>query len=132
LVHTQNLDMEVTMMGEQIGMEFIYIYPVEEMGNLISPETISLSESFLRDKLRVSPHDVSPSYLSEEKKLTKVGCPFCKEGALKLMKIEPEYSGGMREAPAVKHRVGNRYEYGCSNPACNAEFFGTYTWRLID
>ena len=113
----------------QVKMDFTYTYKVEEMGTLLSPNTIFLFESFIRDKLKGNMLDIDS--LGEEK-TTKVGCPFCKDGLLKLVKVEPKYSGGPRRVLSVMHHVGNKYEYICSNPDCAGKFVGTYTWTHID
>lgn len=119
------------MEREQIAIDFKERYNVEQMGRLISPNTIYLFESFMEEKLRVS-GGLLASLLSEEEKTTDVGCPFCQEGFLKLTKVKPQYSGGLSKVPTTKHHVGNEYEYVCSNPKCDGRFVGSYTWMHID
>jgi len=117
------------MKEKQGKMDFPYTYSVKEMGTLMSPHTIFLFGSFIQEKLKGSMLD---AVSFDEEKITKVGCPFCKDGFLKLVKVEPQYSGGPRRVPSVMHHVGNRYEYVCSNPKCDGRFVGTYTWMYID
>ena len=116
---------------KQLKMEFTYTYPIKKMGTLIDPYTVSLFESFMEEKLNVGRFDVlSPS---EKSKFTKVACPFCKKGFLKLLSVEPRYSGGPRPMPAALYHTANHYEFVCSNnPECKGRFIGTYTWMYID
>lgn len=120
--------------GKQAKMEFPYTYLVEEMGSIVAPGSlphfIYLSRSFLEKKLRAFRHDRMP--IREGKAITKIGCPFCNNGFLKLTKVEPKYSGGMSLIPDRMERVGNEYEYICSNDECDARFIGTYQWAWID
>lgn len=118
------------MEGKQLEIEFKERHTVEQMGRLISPNTIYLFESFMRKKLRL--WGLLDTTLSDEEKTTEVSCPFCQQGFLKLNKVKPEYNGGPGSAPTVKHHVGNRYEYLCSNPKCDGKFLGDYTWMHID
>jgi len=116
--------------GKQKEMEFTYTYPVKEMGIEIASHTIHLFESFIREKLSGGRLDAEPVF--QEERITKVGCPFCQKGFLKISKVTPQYSGGPSPVPMTMHHVGNRYEYICSNPECDAKFMGTYTWMYID
>jgi len=116
---------------EQAGMSFAYTFPIEEMGILIPPTTIQLSSKFLQDELGVMRFDAHPDW-QEGGKVTHVGCPFCKQGFLKLGKVEPEYRGGMDPLPQTKEHTANKYEYVCSNNECNGRFFGVYQWMWID
>lgn len=119
---------------KQTEMELPYTYPVEEMGFLPVPQSlphlVSLSRSFLSEKLKASRFNRMP--IREEKTMTKIGCPFCNNGSLKLVKVEPQYSGGMSPTPASMQHVGNGYEYVCSNDECDARFIGTFQWAWID
>ena len=120
----------MTGIGKQLSMDMDpgHNYPVEEMGILMGPHQIFLFESFLGKVLGAGHF----SYLPEEKTLTKVGCPFCKEGFLKIVDVKSTYSGGPGRAPAIMHHTGNEYNFQCSNPSCDGKFFGTYTWMYID
>lgn len=118
--------------GKQAGTEITHTYEVKEMGVLMGERAIFLFDSFIQEKLgRGSRLDVQ--FVSREKdKTTKVGCPFCKKGLLKLDGVVPRYSGGPGSTPMIMHHVGNRYEYSCSSAGCGARFSGTYTWMYID
>lgn len=116
--------------GKQVEMELSYTYPVEQMGALISPEilphTVHLSESFLRDKLRVSGWlDERRLLRKEPEEVTNIGCPFCRKGSLKLIMVEPVYSGGLSPTPSSMRHVANKYEYVCSTDECDGRFSGT-------
>ena len=64
--------------------------------------------------------------------VTSSNCPFCETGSLKLIKVDPKYSGGANPLPPTKYHVGNSYEFCCSNKECDGKFFGSYTWMHID
>lgn len=108
----------------------IQFYPLEEMGHLMAPDMVSLFDSFLRDKLDVS--NLDAALAKYEKGDTNIGCPLCKNGTLKLVEIEPVYSGGMARVPSTKHHVANNYEYRCSNEECSTLFLGRFQWMWID
>lgn len=116
--------------GKQTEMEFPYVYDIKEMGVVVYEKLVHLFDSFLRDKLGASMLDARSFFQKSEP--TKVGCPFCKKGFLRLENVQPEYSGGPHPVPMNMRHVGNKYEYGCSNSECGARFFGTYTWMHID
>ncbi len=114
----------------QREMKFAYTYDVKEMGKLTSPNSIYLYNSFIRDKLNPGILNTEPK---KEGEITNIGCPFCKNGFLKLSTVKPKYSGGLRGGVAhTLHHTGNWYEYVCSNPNCNGRFAGEYTWMWID
>jgi len=82
--------------GKQGKLDFTYTYEAKDMGTLLSPHAIYLFESFIRKQLEGSRLDATPF---NEEKTTKVGCPFCKNGFLILVKVEPEYKCGVYETP---------------------------------
>lgn len=94
---------------------------IEEMGFLVAseslPHSVSLSSLFLTKHLGVTRFDNTSS-------TTNVGCPFCKEGRLRLINVDPTVSHG--------HHVGNGYSYDCSNGSCDGTFSGSYRWMYID
>lgn len=117
--------------GQQLSMELPQLYSIEEMGTThpLTPKTIYLHPSFVGNKLGGG----SLVLLEEVGRGTNIGCPFCREGRLKLAAVTPEYSGGPRSfPPSTMHHVGNKYEYRCSNPECEGRFVGTYIWMHID
>lgn len=116
---------------KQREMDLSYTYSVKEMGILIGEKIVHLFDSFIREKLGGSIFDAQAIFEKKDS-ITKVGCPFCKEGFLKLEKVEPDYSGGPHAVPMTLHHVGNKYEYSCSNSNCPARFYGTHTWMYID
>jgi len=118
--------------SEQIEMNFpdkTDTYDVKEMGMLFYPNSIYLYNSFIRDKLNPGTLDTE---LRKEGEITNIGCPFCKNGFLKLITVKPRYSGGLGRVARTQHHTGNWYEYVCSNPDCSGKFSGEYTWMWID
>ncbi len=107
-----------------------YSYKSEEMGHILMlelPHWMYLFPSFISEKgLPVS------RLFDGIGQLSNVTCPFCKNGVLRLAKIEPIYSGGANPNPSTLHHVGNKLEYDCSNPVCDAIFSGDYRWMWID
>lgn len=117
---------------KQGKMNFSFTYKKEEMGILgYGSKEIYLFDSFLRDKLGASSLDTEPIFAKKDK-LTKVGCPFCNEGFLKLDSIKPNYSGGPGRTPRTLHHSGNSYRFICSNEQCRAIFYGSIKWLYID
>lgn len=64
--------------------------------------------------------------------VTKVQCPFCNQGCLKLAHIEPLHSGGLRGNFGHQHYVGNDYYYTCTEEHCGATFCYHNQWKHID
>lgn len=122
------------MKEKQAAMEFTHTYKVEKMGVIMSsnmPHIIFLFSSFLNDKLKASLLDADPVFRKNDG-LTRVGCPFCKKGVLKIKTVKPEYSGGLARMPSTLKHTGNHYEYICSNQECDGMFVGSHTWIHID
>ena len=117
--------------AEQAEMEFPHRYSVKEMGTLIQEKTILLFGPFIGKELKGSLLDAEP-ILQKEGEVTKVRCPFCESGYLKLKEVKTEYGGGLERVPSVKYHVGNEYEYICSNSNCDGKFIGSCTWIHID
>ena len=116
---------------KQDKITFTYSHKPEEMGYVPMPEQlphwIYLFPSFISEK------GLSVSRLFDGiGQLSNVTCPFCKNGVLRLAKIEPIYSGGANPHPSTLHHVGNKLEYDCSNTVCDATFSGNYRWMWID
>lgn len=63
-------------------------------------------------------------------KITEIFCPFCKKGHIRLKAVEPILSGRARDS-GPKKRVGNNYEFDCSEN-CGATFSGQTEWMKID
>lgn len=63
---------------------------------------------------------------------SKVMCPFCKKGFLKLVAIEPQHGGGLRGRFGTQKHVGDDYYYGCVEGECRATFCYNITWEHID
>lgn len=118
--------------GEQGEMNLPCTHSVGEMGILISPHTIYLHRLFLRDKLQPPIFGVGLGWHQQE--ITNIGCPFCREGFLKLEEVNPAYSGGPHPdpVPSSMHHIGNRCKYICSNDECDGIFVGIYQWMWID
>ena len=116
---------------KQTEMELPYTYSVEKMGFVVDPQsfphTIHLSKLFIRDELGASMFDGKPGWEKEE--VTNIGCPFCKKGRLKLIKVERVYSDDLSPTRGETKHIGNDYEYVCSNDECDGRFFGTYEWK---
>ena len=115
----------------QQEMEFSYRYPVEEMGYLPVPQNlphfVSLRPEFLREKLQA--HMLFGRIpVKEEDRITKVVCPFCQKGFLKLVAIKPVLDGGPGNILIEKKHVGNTYTYVCTNDRCDGRFFGEDRW----
>jgi len=116
---------------KQEKMEFPYIYERKEMGIPgYGSKEIYLFSSFLTQKLGASQLDADPIFRKKEP--TKIGCPFCKTGFLKLESVEPNYSGGPGPVPRELKHSGNSYCYICSNGECKAIFYGSIRWLYID
>ncbi len=97
--------------------EAVYLLKPGEMGRLGVGKSIFLSEEVLRNYLRVRPSDAE----KDIGKMTKVLCPFCEKGVLKLVSVVPEYSISL---PQMYH-VGNSYTYECSKE-CGGIFSGSF------
>ena len=115
---------------EQLSMALPYRYQPGQMGSFMGSDAhaLYLFESFIRDKLQMG----SRLDAREIGKVTSINCPFCETGFLKLIKVDPKYSGGASPLPATQHYVGNSYEFLCSNEECDCRFFGSCTWLHID
>ncbi len=85
---------------KQIKAEFAIItYPIKQMGTFIPTKTVLLFESFVKEHLGGTISDSSFSlHFSDKKRLTKVGCPFCKKGVLELIRVKPRYGGEPKSA----------------------------------
>lgn len=64
--------------------------------------------------------------------VSKVQCPFCNKGFLKLTKIEPRHSGGLRGKFGPQYHVGNDCAYICTEEGCDAAFSCKHTWMHVD
>ena len=115
---------ESVMVEKQANQEPLNFYLEKEMGKVLGSKTMALKQSFLRDVLLPQ--------TERKDEVTKVGCPFCKEGSLKLESKKPKYSGSPRPTPTTLHHVGNDYEFSCTNLSCSGKFLGTNTWMYID
>jgi hypothetical protein len=133
-------------MGEPVQqkLNFPVVFTDEEWGkHEMSEET--------RDRIEKMPEDMREQFRRLEKHLyifnpeiskrlpqhiigqvSKVQCPFCNEGYLKLVKIEPRHSGGLRGNFGTQEHVGNDYRYGCTDENCGATFFYSCTWCHLD
>jgi len=101
----------------------------KEMG-VVSGKEIFLTNSFLRDKLRAGFTDAGVIQKGN-RRLTHIGCPFCRKGILELIKVEPIYGGGLGNPPRRKEHIGNHYEYKCLAD-CGAYFSGDRRWDSVD
>ncbi len=99
-------------------MSVVYATKPGRMGMVTGERSIKLSSDFLRDSLWVKLSDSE----ADIGKLTKVLCPFCEKGVLRLVNLSPDYQMSF---PQMYH-TGNSYVYECSEE-CGGVFTGSYS-----
>lgn len=64
--------------------------------------------------------------------VSEVQCLFCKNGCLKLARIEPLHSGGVIRRCGYQEHIGNICYYACTEAECGATFCYKIQWMRID
>lgn len=104
-------------------------YTIEEMGEVdAGGRSVRLSADFLRNHLGANWFDDILVEHGVGSQSTPCLCPFCQEGHLQLVTIDPQYRSGSRDK-VPQNQTGNRYLYECSNTNCEASFWGIYYWE---
>ena len=117
--------------GQQLKMGVSRSFPAEKMGIRLgsNPHHLFMHRGFMGKIGQLGfPGDLG----RQPGDITDVECPFCKEGRLKVLSVQPVYSGGARSVPVTQQHVGNQYAFVCSNDKCDGRFFGTHQWLWID
>ncbi len=99
--------------------------PLKEMGMEVGNKHVYFHSHFLSDKCGASQFDATDDFFFRRQKIV---CPYC-GGIIKLVGVEPHYSGGMSAVPMTMHHSSNEYTFKCD---CGANLFGTYQWMWID
>ncbi len=108
----------------QLELSLVSRHPVKRMGRRTGEKTISLFLGFLLESLRIKVFGHDQNQVGE---ISRVACPFCKKGRLRLIDIFSLYSDNKTSRPGSVYHIGNEYTYNCSND-CGAIFTGRFTW----
>jgi hypothetical protein len=119
------------------------LYKLEEMGRtpfFKYPYKVILYDIFLQEKIETGELTCSTGIIFPKKKITRVGCPFCEIGLLRLISAVPQYRAGIDPwgyFDSFLNQVFNKdffihisddLKYICSNQDCQGTFYGTIHW----